>query len=102
MHARLKGNLSKAGLKGIEVNTVDGFQGREKEIIVISTVRSNANRELGFLRDQRRMNVAVTRARRQCILVADADTLRTESFLSALIDHFQTNGMYRSAQEILP
>lgn len=102
MCARLRGNLNEEGLKAIEVNTVDGFQGREKEVIVISAVRSNSSGALGFLTDQRRMNVAVTRARRQCVLVCDADTLQKDSFLSSLIDHFQTHGIYRSAQEILP
>lgn len=57
---------------GVEVRSVDGFQGQEKEAIVLSLVRSNVSREVGFLRDYRRMNVAVTRARRHVAIVSVA------------------------------
>jgi len=62
--------------KSIEINTVDGFQGREKEVIIISTVRSNDRGKLGFLKEKRRMNVAVTRAKRQCCIIGDSETLK--------------------------
>jgi superfamily I DNA and/or RNA helicase len=60
--------MVEAGLRqGVEVGTVDGFQGREKEAIVISLVRSSQHGGVGFLSDARRLNVAVTRARRHCV-----------------------------------
>ncbi|XP_022982878.1 DNA-binding protein SMUBP-2 [Cucurbita maxima] len=86
-------------LKSIEISTVDGFQGREKEAIVISMVRSNSKKEVGFLSDRRRMNVAVTRARRQCCLVCDTDTVTHDAFLKRLIEYFEENGEYLSASE---
>jgi ATP-dependent RNA/DNA helicase IGHMBP2 len=85
----------------IEVDTVDGFQGREKEAIVLSMVRSNDRGEVGFLADARRINVAVTRARRHVALVGDSATLANDSFLAALIDHVATSGEHRSAWEML-
>ncbi|KAK4272545.1 hypothetical protein QN277_021086 [Acacia crassicarpa] len=86
-------------LKDLEISTVDGFQGREKEAIVISMVRSNSKKEVGFLSDRRRMNVAVTRARRQCCLVCDTETVSSDGFLKRLIEYFEENGEYQSASE---
>ncbi|KAF9804446.1 hypothetical protein IEO21_09395 [Rhodonia placenta] len=60
----------------LEIGTVDGMQGREKEAIVISLVRSNETREVGFLKDKRRLNVAMTRARRHLCIVGDSSTLQ--------------------------
>ena len=60
---------------GLEIDSVDGFQGREKEAVVISLVRSNPQGEIGFLQDVRRMNVAMTRARRKLLVVGDSATL---------------------------
>ena len=57
---------------GIEIDTVDGFQGREKEVVIISCVRCNRDGEIGFLGDTRRMNVALTRARRKLIVIGDS------------------------------
>ena len=88
-------------LAKVEMSTVDGFQGREKEAIIISAVRSNAEGDVGFLGDARRMNVAVTRARRHCCLTCDTETIgRKDAFLARLVAHFEANGEYISAAEL--
>lgn len=86
-------------LDELEIDTVDGFQGREKEAVVISLVRSNFIGEIGFLGDIRRMNVAITRARRKLILVGDSATLAGHEFYNALLAYFESIGAYRSAWE---
>ena len=84
---------------GIEIDTVDGFQGREKECVLISTVRSNPDGEIGFLGDARRMNVAITRARRKLLVVGDSATLGHSPFFKSLLDYFESVGGYRSVWE---
>ena len=71
----------------ITVNTVDGFQGQERDVIVISLVRSNAQGDIGFLRDLRRMNVAITRARMKLILLGDRSTLCRMPFYRRLAEY---------------
>ncbi len=68
----------------ISVNTVDGFQGQERDIIVISLVRSNDEGQIGFLRDLRRMNVAITRARMKLIILGNAPTMTRHPFYRQL------------------
>ena len=86
-------------LAQVEVDTVDGFQGREKEVIVISLVRSNASGEIGFLKDYRRTNVALTRARRKLIVIGDSATLGGDDFYGSLFQYFEEIGVYRSVFE---
>ena len=71
----------------ISVNTVDGFQGQERDIIVISLVRSNDDGQIGFLRDLRRMNVAITRARMKLIILGDRQTMTRHPFYRQLWDY---------------
>lgn len=85
----------------IQVDTVDGFQGQEKDIICISLVRSNTSSEIGFLKDFRRLNVALTRAKKKLIIVGDFSTLSTYDLYRSLIDHVQEIGEYRSAWEFM-
>jgi superfamily I DNA and/or RNA helicase len=73
----------------VTVNTVDGFQGQERDIIVISLVRSNDEGQIGFLRDLRRMNVAITRARMKLIILGDRSTLCRHPFYRKLWDYIQ-------------
>ncbi|MBT4868036.1 MAG: AAA family ATPase, partial [Planctomycetaceae bacterium] len=80
----------------LEIDTVDGFQGREKEAVVISCVRSNSTGEIGFLADTRRMNVALTRARRKLIVVGDSATLGGHAFYAELLSYFESIAAYRS------
>lgn len=84
---------------GLEIDTVDGFQGREKEAVIISLVRSNSNGEIGFLGDVRRMNVALTRARRQLTVLGDSATIGGHAFYARLLDHFASHGAHRTVWE---
>ena len=78
---------------------MDGFQGREKEAVVMCTVRSNTTGEIGFLSDSRRMNVALTRARRKLIVIGDSATLGTDDFFAKLLGWFEETGSYRTVWE---
>lgn len=85
----------------LEIGSVDGFQGREKEAILISLVRSNSQHEVGFLSENRRTNVALTRARRNLVVIGDSETVSSNPFLKRMIDFFQQHGEVRSAHEYL-
>ncbi len=89
-----------SGLGEVEIDTVDGFQGREKEAIVISLVRSNPRGEVGFLSDARRINVAITRARRHLAVVGDSATVARDPFIWEFVSYCETIGAYRSAWEL--
>ena len=73
----------------ISINTVDGFQGQERDVILISLVRANDKGQIGFLRDLRRMNVAITRARMKLFILGDAPTLTRHPFYKRLYDYIQ-------------
>lgn len=85
---------------GVEVDTVDGFQGREKEAVVVSLVRSNADGAVGFLADVRRMNVALTRARSRLEVIGDGATVANHPFYAAFLEATQETDAWRSAFEI--
>ncbi|TCL01636.1 AAA domain-containing protein [Roseivirga ehrenbergii] len=85
----------------ISVNTVDAFQGQERDVIFISLVRSNDKNEIGFLKEYRRMNVAMTRAKSKLVVVGDSATLGKDAFYNAVLDYVQSIGGYRSAFEFL-
>jgi superfamily I DNA and/or RNA helicase len=87
---------------GVEIDTVDGFQGREKEAVLISLVRSNSQGEVGFLGDTRRMNVAMTRAKRKLIVIGDGSTLGRNAFFKKWIEHTENQGFYKSIWEFNP
>ena len=89
----------KDAVKKITINTVDAFQGQERDIIAISMVRSNPAGEIGFLGDIRRMNVAMTRARYLLLMAGDSSTLSNNDFFDELIRHYQDKQFYSSAFE---
>jgi hypothetical protein len=86
----LKREYFKPFRRAISVNTVDGFQGQERDVIVISLVRSNDEGQIGFLRDLRRMNVAITRARMKLIILGDRPTLTRHPFYRQLWQYIES------------
>lgn len=85
----------------ISINTIDGFQGQEKDVIYISLVRSNEKAEIGFLKDYRRMNVAMTRAKLQLVIVGDSATIGDDPFYQELLDFVEQEGQYQTAWEYM-
>jgi superfamily I DNA and/or RNA helicase len=94
---RLRQLLAAEVEAGLEVDTVDGFQGREKEAVVVSLVRANETGEVGFLADVRRMNVAITRARSKLVVVGDGATVSRHPFYERFLRHAEATGAWRSA-----
>jgi predicted DNA helicase len=87
-------------MKLITIDTVDAFQGQERDVILISFVRSNNEGEVGFLGDIRRTNVAMTRAKTKLILIGDSATLGSHPFYLELLNWVQDRGFYKSAFEL--
>jgi superfamily I DNA and/or RNA helicase len=85
--------------RDLEIDTVDGFQGREKEAVIITLVRSNTKNEIGFLADTRRMNVALTRARRKLIVIGDSATLGGNEFYRTFFEYAESIGAYGTVWE---
>jgi len=92
---RLREKLSEVAPE-VEIDSVDGFQGREQEVVLVSLVRSNAEGNIGFLADVRRTNVAFTRARRKLIVVGDGACLAHHEFYKRMIDYAEAVGAYGS------
>ncbi|HEU0032237.1 MAG TPA: AAA domain-containing protein [Kofleriaceae bacterium] len=94
---RLRELLRDERAAGLEIGTVDGFQGREKEAVIVDLVRSNEHGEIGFLGNVRRMNVALTRARRSLIVVADSATLGAHPYYAAFLSYVDEIDAHGSA-----
>lgn len=85
--------------KQMRTSTIDSFQGQEKEIIFLSLVRSNDHCEIGFLKDYRRMNVAITRAKEQLVVIGDSATIGADAFYHSFLDYIEQHGTYRTVWE---
>ncbi|HEY8658753.1 MAG TPA: AAA domain-containing protein [Hanamia sp.] len=85
--------------KQMRISTIDSFQGQEKEIIILSLVRSNDDGDIGFLKDYRRMNVAITRAKEQLFVIGDSATIGADPFYNAFLTYIEKYGNYRTVWE---
>ncbi len=83
----------------IRVSTIDSFQGQEMENIILSLVRSNDDGIIGFLKDYRRMNVAITRAKEQLFVIGDSATIGGDTFYNAFLSYVEKNGNYKTVWE---
>ncbi len=98
--ARLLRTLLRDDEGAVEIATVDGFQGREKEVVVLATTRANARGELGFLTDVRRLNVALTRARRGLVVIGDTRTLNNSAAWASWLSAAREKGQCLDASDI--
>jgi len=83
----------------LTVDTIDAFQGRERDVVILSLVRSNEASQIGFLKDYRRMNVALTRSRKKLIVIGDSATLGNDEFYNSFFAFAESEGLYRSGWE---
>lgn len=88
-------------LPQIAIKTIDGFQGQERDVIYISLVRSNENQEIGFLSDTRRMNVALTRAKKKLVVIGDSATFGNHPFYKSFLEYIENIDAYKSAWEFI-
>lgn len=94
-----KGVFSKEAL--ISIDTIDGFQGQERDVIYLTLVRSNPKNDIGFLSDYRRMNVAMTRARMLLVVIGDSATIGNNPFYQAFLTYCEQKGKYQTAWEYM-
>jgi superfamily I DNA and/or RNA helicase len=87
--------------KGIRISTIDSFQGQEQHMIILSLVRSNDDGQIGFLKDYRRMNVALTRAKEVLYVIGDSATLGQDNFYQEFLSYVEQHAKYRSVWEYL-
>src|SRR3954447_2740338 len=92
-YMQFNGSLKKDLYKEIEVASVDAFQGREKDLIILSCVRSNEHQGVGFLNDPRRLNVALTRAKYGLVILGNPRVLPRQPLWANLLHHFKENGV---------
>lgn len=83
----------------LRISTIDSFQGQEMDNIIVSLVRSNDDGDIGFLKDYRRMNVAITRAKEQLFVIGDSATIGADKFYSGFLAYIETHGSYRTVWE---
>lgn len=100
LRERVAASLGNAVSEQLEIDSVDAFQGREKEAILVSLTRSGTAGQIGFLADLRRINVALTRARRHLLVIGDSATLATHPFYERLFAYAQERAVYQSAWEL--
>lgn len=98
------GQVSRAKMNHLPVSriaSIDSFQGQENQVIILSLVRSNDKQEIGFLRDYRRMNVALTRAKEKLIVIGDSSTLGNDAFYKQFFEYVEHQDAYHTAWEVL-
>lgn len=99
---KLKEKFKKTKINNLEISSVDGFQGREKNFIILSNVRSNKNNKIGFLKDFRRLNVSITRAKYGMIIIGNANCLyKNKSAWRNYINYFQENNLLYAPKTII-
>ncbi|HRH50704.1 MAG TPA: AAA domain-containing protein [Panacibacter sp.] len=81
---------------GMRISTIDSFQGQEKETIILSLVRSNDDGDIGFLKDYRRMNVAITRAKEKLYVIGDSATIGADAFYNSFLSYIEQHGVYKT------